>query len=73
MAEFDRNGLADDIAALGLKALSGSVRPTSRAPLSLERVLESVERLRDKAAARGDSALADRANRVLDTWRGRTL
>jgi hypothetical protein len=64
---IDRDALAADLEALGLKALAGSVR---NGQLTLERVMRSVERTRDKRREAGDTKGAEAAQQVLNRWWG---
>lgn len=52
----DRNALADDMEALGLKALSAQVR---NGRLPVDRALKAVERTRDRARNTNGKLLSD--------------
>lgn len=65
---IDRNALADDLAALGLKALSSAAR---KGTIDTERLMKSVERLRDQLRNRGDQERAEQAQQVLNRWWGK--
>lgn len=68
----DRNELAGDLERLGMTAIAPSVRPTARHPLSLDRVMRSVELTRDRAKERGDSKGAEAAQQVLNRYWGKS-
>ncbi len=70
MADLDPNELALDLERIGLKALVPSVLPTSRHPLSLDRVMRSVARKRDKCREAGDTKGAQECQAVLNRWWG---
>jgi hypothetical protein len=65
---IDRNALASDLESLGLKALAGSVR---NGQLTLDRVMRSVERTRDKRREAGNAEGAEAAQQVLNHWWGK--
>lgn len=66
----DRQELALDLERLGLKALAPSVLPSSRHPLSVDRVMRNVERTRDKRLERGEKKGAEACQRVLNRFWG---
>jgi hypothetical protein len=65
---LDRQALATDLESLGLKAIAGAVRNDS---ISVERVMRSVERTRDRKRKVGDSKGAEAAQSVLNRWWGK--
>lgn len=64
---LDPQALASDLESLGLKAIAGSVR---NGQLSLDRVMRSVERTRDRRRDAGDRKGTEDAQQVLNRWQG---
>lgn len=67
MATVDRNALAHDLEALGLKAIAGAIR---KGTVSVDRAMRQVERLRDQRREAGMHGCADGAQAVLNRYWG---